>query len=115
MVPKSPKFTSNKPSTGRSFKRLDWDTVSPTVAYGHREIHVHPDGGRRLSVYEAMLLQGFPHDYQLIGSLSSQITQISNAVPPPVAEAIATSIKSLLHQRVRFRKRGRTTAAGVLS
>jgi DNA (cytosine-5)-methyltransferase 1 len=96
MMPKSPKFKSGKPSNGRSFKRLDWNAVSPTVAYGHREIHVHPDGGRRLSVYEAMLLQGFPSDYQMIGSLSSQITQVSNAVPPPVAEAIANSLITVL-------------------
>ena len=33
---------------------------SPTVAYGNREIHIHPNGGRRLTVFEALLLQGFP-------------------------------------------------------
>jgi DNA (cytosine-5)-methyltransferase 1 len=100
MVPKSPKFTSGVVSDGRSFKRLAWGEVSPTVAYGNREVHVHPDGGRRLSVLEAMLLQGFPRQYQLTGSLSSQITQISNAVPPPVAEAIARGLKVLLHSHI---------------
>lgn len=96
MVPKSPKFASLEHRDGRSFKQLSWDKVSPTVAYGNREIHIHPDGGRRLSVYEAMLLQGFPHDYQMTGSLSAQVTQVSNAVPPPVAEAIARSLRSLI-------------------
>lgn len=81
---------------GRSFRRLEWDKPSPTVAYGHREIHVHPDGRRRLSIFEAMLLQGFPEDFVLEGSLSSQVEQVSNAVPPPLAESLATAIKVAL-------------------
>lgn len=100
MMPKSPKFASTASTTGRSFKRLDWDSVSPTVAYGNREVHVHPDGGRRLSVYEALLLQGFKSKFRLVGSLSAQIRQVSNAVPPPVAEAIAISLKSFLHSKL---------------
>lgn len=99
MVPKSTKFKSKRATEGRSFKQLHWNEVSPTVAYGNREIHVHPAGGRRLSVLEAMLLQGFPQEYKLTGTLSSQITQISNAVPPPVANAIAQKIKSVLLHR----------------
>lgn len=97
MQPKSAKFTCAESfSDGRSFRRLHWDKVSPTVAYGNREIHIHPDGGRRLSVHEAMLLQGFPRSFKLAGNFSQQVTQVSNAVPPPVAQAIARSIKRLL-------------------
>jgi site-specific DNA-cytosine methylase len=59
--------------------------TGPTVAYGNREVHVHPSGRRRLSVYEALLLQGFPPEYELVGSLSAQISQVSEAVPPPFA------------------------------
>src|SRR5699024_9068328 len=81
---------------GRSFRRLEWDKPSPTVAYGHREIHVHPDGRRRLSIYEAMLLQGFPTDFVLEGSFSSQVEQVSNAVPPPLARSLATAIETAL-------------------
>lgn len=96
MMPKSPKLTTQASSNGRSFRRLIWDEVSPTVAYGNREIHVHPDGGRRLSVHEAMLLQGFPPKYRLWGNFSQQITQVSNAVPPPVAKALAHRIRRTL-------------------
>lgn len=104
MKPKSPKFTQvgglrAGEIKGRSFKTLAWDAPSITVAYGHREVHVHPDGKRRLSVYEALRLQGFPVDFVLTGNLSSQIIQVSEAVPPPLAEAIATSIRSLLEAR----------------
>ncbi|KAF0220414.1 MAG: hypothetical protein FD174_1315 [Geobacteraceae bacterium] len=96
MVPKSRKFIEGIEPGGRSFKRLCWNEKSPTVAYGHREIHVHPDGKRRLSIYEAMLLQGFPKKYLLTGNLSAQVEQISNAVPPPVAKAIALAIKKTI-------------------
>lgn len=97
MVPKSPKFSNGQlkagKGVGRSFKMLDWKCPSFTVSYGNREVHVHPNGKRRLSVYEALLLQGFPKDFILEGNLSQQITQVSEAVPPPLARAIAESIK----------------------
>lgn len=93
MRPKSKKFdTGEMPGGGRSFIKLDWEKPSRTVAYGNREIHIHPDGRRRLSIYEAMQLQCFPSSYVLEGSLSEQVKQVSNAVPPPVASAIAKTL-----------------------
>lgn len=97
MKPKSKRFTNPVVvSGGRSFRRLSWDKPSPTIAFGHREIHVHPDGRRRLSIYEAMILQGFPKSFVLEGNLSEQVAQISNAVPPPLAASIAAAVKSAL-------------------
>lgn len=84
---------------GRSFRALKWGEPSWTVAYGHREVHVHPDCHRRLSVYEAMLLQGFPHDYVLEGTLSQQITLVSEAVPPPVGKALGQAIIRVLYHQ----------------
>ncbi len=102
MQPRSRKFGSSMlvpgKMPGRSFRMLDWDKPSWTVAYGHREVHVHPGGHRRLSVYEAMLLQGFPPGYVLEGTLSQQITLVSDAVPPPVARAIASSLLDWLER-----------------
>lgn len=91
MQPKSKKFLNpdlfnNK---NRSFRVVSWDKPSPTVAYGNREIHVHPNRKRRLSIFESLLLQGFPKDFVLEGTLSQQVTQVSNAVPPPMAQKIA--------------------------
>ncbi|WP_144881636.1 DNA cytosine methyltransferase [Microbacterium paraoxydans] len=93
MTPRSKRFKGETagPAPTRSFRRLSWDKPSPTVAYGHREIHVHPDGARRLSIYEAMLLQGFPTSFVLEGTLSQQVEQVSNAVPPPVARSLAAA------------------------
>lgn len=98
MQPKSPKFKNPKlnNSGGRSFRRLAWDEPSPTIAFGNREIHVHPKGHRRLSIYEAMLLQGFPSSFVLEGNLSEQVQQISNAVPPPLARSVAAAVKRAL-------------------
>lgn len=98
MQPKSRRFSHPElfKQDGRSFRRLAWDKPSPTVAYGHREVAVHPDGKRRLSVYEAMQLQGFPKDYVLYGSFSAQVQQVSNAVPPPLAYSLAVAVSASL-------------------
>ena len=97
MVPKSDRFKDNRLIPGdcsqRSFRTLEWERPSYTVAYGNREVHVHPSGVRRLSVYEAMLLQGYPSDYVLRGTMSDQFQQVSQAVPPPMAKAVAEAIK----------------------
>lgn len=109
MAPKSKKFKAGtlKQGTawGRSFRTLKWSLPSPTVAYGNREVHIHPNCKRRLSVFEAMRLQGFPDAYILTGDLSSQITQVSEAVPPPLAKAIAASLGELIYQPVSMSKK----------
>lgn len=104
MQPKSPKFKSPPPpevkNKPRSFRRLTWEQPSDTVAYGHNEIHVHPNGHRRLSIYEAMLLQGFPpggDGYQLLGTFSEQVGLVSDTVPPPLASTLAQSILEFIN------------------
>lgn len=100
MFPHSPKFRDPKQRLnwhrGRSFRVLRWDSPSWTVAYGHREVHVHPEGHRRLSVFEAMRLQGLPDAYVLEGTLSDQFRLIGDAVPPPVAAVLAHAIRNCL-------------------
>lgn len=97
MNPKSLKFTNGSSKSGRSFRKLRWDHPSWTVAYGHREMHIHPNGTRRVSIFEAMVLQGFPRAYELRGNLTQQVEQVSNAVPPPLARAIATAIRVAIY------------------
>lgn len=104
MFPKSRRFydgslTSNS-KHGRSFRVLKGNKPSWTVAYGNREVHIHPKCHRRLSVYEAMLLQGLPKkskEFELLGTLSDQIRQVSDAIPPQIGKAIAVSIKETLY------------------
>lgn len=98
--PKSPKFKAGifkeGQMVGRCFRVLHWDKPSWTVAYGHREVHVHPKGHRRLSIHEAMLLQGFPTNYELLGTLSDQVRLVSDAVPPPLGRVIAKAIRNIV-------------------
>ena len=101
LVPRSKKFKDKKKlvegqAYGRSFRTLAWDKPSWTVAYGHREVHVHPNGKRRLSMYEALLLQSFPKTYRLTGNMTAQINLVSEAVPPRLAWYVACSIRRCL-------------------
>ena len=99
MRPKSKKFDPGNNflepgnNQGRSFRALEWEEPSLTVAYGHREVHIHPECHRRLSMFEAMRLQKFPDSYELVGNMSQQIDMISDAVAPPVAKALADAFR----------------------
>jgi len=112
MKPRSEKFFNGflkeGDVKGRPFRVLEWGKPSWTVAYGHREVHIHPSGQRRLSIYEAMLLQGFRSDYVLKGTLTDQIRLVSDAVPPPLAKALAESVRKVLD---RQKIKGRAKAA----
>jgi DNA (cytosine-5)-methyltransferase 1 len=109
MKPRSKKFFNGYLKEGdvkgRPFRVLPWDRPSWTVAYGHREVHIHPSGRRRLSIYEAMLLQGFPPSYTLLGTLSDQIRLVSDAVPPPVAKVLAESILEVIKHGKQLTRR----------
>ncbi|MGA2361049.1 MAG: DNA cytosine methyltransferase [Candidatus Aminicenantales bacterium] len=52
----------------------------------------HPSNKRRLSCREAACIQGFPLDYEFCGTMTSVYRQIGNAVPPPLARAVAERI-----------------------
>ena len=100
LVPRSKKFSEGRLEEGqmfgRSFRTLRWSEPSWAVAYGHREVHVHPNGHRRLSIYEAMKLQTFPDSYVLTGNMSAQIRLVSEAVPVKLAWHLAQSIRQAL-------------------
>lgn len=52
---------------------------------------------RRLTVEEAALIQTFPIDYKFCGSQSSKYTQIGNAVPCNLGEAVVKMVIDVLH------------------
>jgi DNA (cytosine-5)-methyltransferase 1 len=86
------KIARIKPGKGPlSYRRLDGVEASTLIA-GHRAMPVHPQLNRTISAREAALIQGFPLDYFFCGPRASHPLQIANAVPPPLARAVATGL-----------------------
>jgi DNA (cytosine-5)-methyltransferase 1 len=76
-----------------SYRRLG-RVEARTIIAGHRALPVHPVENRTISVREAALVQGFPLDYFFCGPRAEQPLQVANAVPPPLAAAVACHLKS---------------------
>lgn len=53
-------------------------------------------GARRITVAECAALQSFPDGMVFAGARSSQYTQVGNAVPPLLAEAVGRSLRAAL-------------------
>ena len=83
-----------------TYGRLAWDRPSGTITTGCCNVSkgrfAHPEQNRAITPREAALLQGFPPGVIFHGSLTSIQRQIGNAVPPPLAEAVARVIMSRL-------------------
>ena len=69
--------------------RLDGAKLSPTLVPGHSNFPVHPNEHRSITVREAAVISGFPIDYKFFGNHTKRCEHVGNAVPPPLAEAIA--------------------------
>lgn len=73
--------------------RLRWDAPSVTIRTEFNKPekgrYLHPVAHRALTHLEAARLQGFADDYLWAGSKTSIARQIGNAVPLPLAEALA--------------------------
>lgn len=87
---------TNRPS----FKRLHRFKYSPTACYGNNEVHLHPYKHRRLSVREALRIQGVEDSYVLPPELplTKKFKMIGNGVPVPLAEAIANAVKDFIKE-----------------
>jgi len=84
---------------------IDVDSPSKTIicTYDHQpRLYVgyrKPSGAcyvRTLLPDELKQIQGFPADYKVLGSQKDQVIQIGNAVPPPLIESIASTLKNML-------------------
>ena len=85
-------------TSGKSFKRLHRWRYSPTAAYGHNEVHLHPYKERRISVAEAMAIQSLPQEFVVLPTLclSKKFKMIGNGVPYLMAVAIAKTLEDTL-------------------
>jgi DNA (cytosine-5)-methyltransferase 1 len=50
------------------------------------------EGSMKITIEEALILQGFPADYPLQGTRTAQFKQVGNAVPPPVGRAVMEAL-----------------------
>ncbi len=79
-----------------STMRLAGNQPSPTLVPGHSNFPIHPKEHRSITVREAAVITGFPLDYKFFGTHSKRCEHVGNAVPPPLAQALARSCQSLL-------------------
>ena len=88
---------SLNPNFKESWKRLALNEPSPTQKENHGALSVHPLEPRCITAREMARLQGFPDDFEFLGPKNSVLKQIGNAVPVPLARAVAKSILPLLN------------------
>jgi DNA (cytosine-5)-methyltransferase 1 len=70
-----------------SYRKLSPDRTAYTLLSGHRAPPAHYEFPRSITVREAARLQGVPDSFRIYGTFASQMRQVTNSVPPPLAEA----------------------------
>jgi DNA (cytosine-5)-methyltransferase 1 len=80
------------------YYRLKWDEPSIVISNYRKNMLIHPEQNRGLSVREAARIQSFPDQYLFIGKLGSQQQQIANAVPPLLARWIGVHLMKLMEE-----------------
>ena len=75
------------------YGRLHWDRPAVTIKRecGHvgNGRYAHPEQDRLCTVREISILQGFPRDYRLTGSLANMYRHLGDAVPPLISYQLA--------------------------
>lgn len=87
-------FSGADGSRHPNYIRLDPRRRAPTIMGSSRLIH--PYEPRLLTVREQARLMGFPDYHLFLGSRDAQYDMVGEAVPPPLAKAIATFIAEKL-------------------
>jgi DNA (cytosine-5)-methyltransferase 1 len=87
------------------YRRLRANLPAPTLmAHMGKDLSdfIHPQLPRTITVREAARIQGFPDDYEFVGSQASQFAQVGNAVPVLLARTLGEQLVTVLApQRAR--------------
>ena len=99
----TPKCWIRKKSGGTDlFGRLWWDRPSVTIRTEffkpEKGRYLHPEKHRPITHREAARLMGFPDDFVFLGSKTEIAKQIGNAVPPPLAKAVADAVWAMFSE-----------------
>lgn len=79
----------------KAFQRMNSKKPSNTIDTGHRN-YFHYKENRIPTARESARIQSFKDDFIFLGSKTSQLKQIGNAVPPLLAREVALAIKKQL-------------------
>lgn len=77
-----------------AFKRMDSNKPAGTIDCGHRN-YFHYKENRIPTVRESARIQSFPDNFKFLGSKTSQYTQVGNAVPPLLAQAMGNAMNEM--------------------
>lgn len=83
-----------------AFKRMNSKEPSTTIDCGHRN-YFHYRENRIPTVRESARIQSFPDDFEFLGNKTSQYTQVGNAVPPLLAEAIGRAMNVMYNNLIK--------------
>jgi DNA (cytosine-5)-methyltransferase 1 len=99
LLPGSMKRALRKDHT-RRYRRMTWDGIPRSIITRFRDPksgeYTHPEQHRTISIREAARIQGFPDWFSFAGANTSKYTQVGNAIPVPLAHAIASEIAACL-------------------
>jgi len=84
------------------YYRLRWGKPSKVIGNFRKNMLIHPEDDRGLSVREAARLQSFPDNYIFCGSIGFQQQQVGDSVPPLLAEAVARCIRGTVKKRLEL-------------
>jgi DNA (cytosine-5)-methyltransferase 1 len=88
------------------YGRMHWDRPAPTITRGclrpSKGRFTHPEQHRGITLREAARLQDFPDDFAFSGTNQDIASQIGNAVPVGLAQAVARAVSLRLGQLIDF-------------
>lgn len=96
----TPGWRKHTRGAGDVMGRLSWDRPAVTIRTEffkpEKGRFLHPSEHRPLTHAEAALIQGFPESFAWCGTKASIARQIGNAVPVPLAQAIAAHLAGFM-------------------